>query len=89
MKKLGRLKKGDLVVVTVKAERHVYLAMREFADANGISISQAGRDLWEAALQGKVAGMVSKRLKDPGYAAGLRRGLHMVREQLKKISWSD
>lgn len=73
-------------VVTIKTEPEVAVALDQFAAANGISRSQAGRDLLRGALRGEGALRVEADLADRGYREGFRRGRKDYDDRMRQIA---
>lgn len=79
---------GGLVVLSVKASVELADEIKQLAIDTDQTVSLTLTNLLQQALEEGGAKRLKRDLKDEGYQAGLRRGLHEVREHMKKL-WSD
>lgn len=76
----------DLEVVTIKVPPEVREALRAFAEAQQLTVSEAGRKLLRVALEGEGANLVARDLADEGYQDGRRQGLRAFHEALADLT---
>lgn len=75
----------DWKLVGVNCEQDLHEALAAWADKNEVNLSEAGRLLLRAALDGEGADLVAQDLKDRGYREGFRQGLRDVHEHMATL----
>lgn len=86
----GNMRKnaGGLEVLSSKVPPELAETVRRIAREQEITVSQVIQTLLEQALVADGELALEEGLGDRGYHAGLKRGLHEVREHMKKL-WGE
>ncbi len=79
--------RGGLVVLSAKVEPGLAARVQKAASQGGQTVSKMVERLLVDALNEGAVERIASDLADEGYQDGLRRGMHEVRQHMKKL-WS-
>lgn len=76
---------GGLIVLSAKVSAELAEEIKQLAIDTDQTVSLTLTSLLQTGLEEGGAKRLKRDLKDEGYQAGVRRGLHEVREHMKKF----